>query len=470
MFKFLKDKIKGAIKKFSSDVDESAKDVEVEEPVVLAEPVAEITEVIPEKPIDEPEVVEEVIDEPEEEVVEEPVEEVIEEPEEVVPEVVDEPEEEIEETPIKEPVVKEVEEPAAESFEEADEEPLDEIVAEEKPIEENTAQDLLEEVEEEPIPEEEVIEEPKPKEPVKSTRDELQEKRGEKKGFFSRFTQKITAKELDDAQFEDLFFELELVLLENNVAVEVIEKIKTDLKVHLVGVPIKRSDVLPTIQRVLHESITEVLDVPTMNLLDEVSKKKPYVISFVGVNGAGKTTHLAKIAHYLKKNNLTCVIAACDTFRAAAIQQVEEHATKIGVRLIKHDYGADSAAVAYDAVAHAKAKGLDVVLIDTAGRLHSNSNLMDELAKINRVVEPDLTIFVGESITGNDCVEQAIQFNEKVGIDAIILTKADVDEKGGAAISISYVTKKPILFLGTGQTYDDLTEFNKETVLEQLDL
>jgi fused signal recognition particle receptor len=190
----------------------------------------------------------------------------------------------------------------------------------------------------------------------------------------------------------------------------------------------------------------------------------------IGVNGAGKTTTLAKIVHLLKKEGLTVVVAASDTFRAAAIDQLKEHTDRLDVKLISQGYGADPAAVAFDAIKHAESKGIDVVLIDTAGRLHSNTNLMAELEKVVRVAKPDMKIFIGEAITGNDCVEQAKVFNDLVGIDAIILSKADIDEKGGAAISVSYVTGKPILFLGMGQTYDDLVPFDKEKIIASLDL
>ncbi|MFC1698313.1 signal recognition particle-docking protein FtsY, partial [Nanoarchaeota archaeon] len=195
---------------------------------------------------------------------------------------------------------------------------------------------------------------------------------------------------------------------------------------------------------------------------------KPFVICFVGVNGSGKTTSIAKFAHMLKENNFKSTIAASDTFRAAAIQQLEEHGKNLGIKVIKHDYGSDAAAVAFDAVKYAEAKELDVVLIDTAGRLHSNVNLMDEMKKIVRVAQPDFKIFVGESITGNDCVEQAKKFNEASELNGIILSKADIDEKGGAAISISYVTGKPILYLGVGQEYGDLEPFDKDKLLESI--
>ena len=180
--------------------------------------------------------------------------------------------------------------------------------------------------------------------------------------------------------------------------------------------------------------------------------------------------YLEQWANLLKQNGKSVVMAAADTFRAAAIDQLQEHADKLKIKLVKHDYGSDAAAVAFDAIKHAEAKGVDVVLIDTAGRLHSNTNLVDEMKKIVKIANPDLKIFVGESITGNDCVEQATQFNEAIGIDGIILSKADIDEKGGAAISISFVTQKPILYLGTGQEYKDLKPFNAKELLASLGL
>lgn len=290
----------------------------------------------------------------------------------------------------------------------------------------------------------------------------------EKKGFFARLKESVVSKRISEKQFDDLFWDLEVVLLENNVAVEVIEKIKSDLKSGIVDKPILRGRVEQTIVDSLKKSVAGLFDVSRVDIFERMEKKKPLVICFLGVNGGGKTTTIAKVAFLLQKYNFSSVIAAADTFRAAAIDQLEQHAKTLGVKLIKHDYGADPAAVAYDAVKYAVAKGVDVVLIDTAGRLHSNVNLMDEMKKIVRVASPDLKIFVGESITGNDCVEQAKQFNELVGIDGIILAKADVDEKGGAAISISYVTKKPILFLGVGQRYEDLEEFDAGRLIESL--
>ncbi|MFT4310826.1 MAG: signal recognition particle-docking protein FtsY, partial [Candidatus Woesearchaeota archaeon] len=254
--------------------------------------------------------------------------------------------------------------------------------------------------------------------------------------FFSRVTQVFTQSTLKEDKFEELFFELEIMLLEQNVALAVIEKLKENLKKVLVGKPHKRSDITRIITNELYATIDEVLSVPSFDIVQQIATKKPYVIMFVGVNGAGKTTTIAKVIRFLQKQQKTCVVAASDTFRAAAIQQLEQHTQALGVKCIKHDYGADPAAVAYDAIEHAKAKGIDVVLIDTAGRLHSNTNLMEELRKITKVAQPDCTLFIGEATTGNDCVYQAVQFNAVAPFDGIILTKVDVDQKGGAAISI----------------------------------
>lgn len=299
-----------------------------------------------------------------------------------------------------------------------------------------------------------------------------------KPGMFSKLfkapveklKESFTKKTLSPEKFEELFSDLEIVMMENNVAVEVIDKIKADLEDTLTSGKISRLNTADLIKLSLHKSIEEVLTTETFNLLDRVKEKQPFVITFIGVNGTGKTTTLAKIANLFKEEGLEVVLAASDTFRAAAIDQLKEHANTLGVKLISQGYGADPAAVAFDAIEHAKARGADVVMIDTAGRLHSNTNLMAELGKVIRVAKPDLKIFIGESITGNDCVEQAKEFDRIAGIDAIILSKADVDDKGGAAISVSYITKKPILYLGVGQAYGDLKKFDKHKIIESLGL
>src|SRR3989344_5054541 len=292
----------------------------------------------------------------------------------------------------------------------------------------------------------------------------------EKKGFFKRLTEKITTTKISEEKFEELFWDLELAMLENNVAVEVIHKIKDDLIHEIVEKPITRGKTEEVIISTLKKSLDDVLSAEPIDLVKSCKSKKPFVICFVGINGSGKTTTIAKVAKMLQDNKLSVVMAAADKFRAAAIDKLQLHADNLGVKLIKQDYGSDAAAVAFDAIKHAESKNKDVVLIDTAGRLHSNINLVDEMKKIIRVSKPDLKIFIGESITGNDCVEQARLFDEAIGIDGIILSKADIDEKGGAALSVSYVTKKPILYLGTGQNYGDLEVFDKEKMMKRLGL
>ncbi len=291
----------------------------------------------------------------------------------------------------------------------------------------------------------------------------------EKSGIFSFVTQKT----ISERDIEDVLWELEISLLEGDVALEVAEKIVNSVKEDLVGKKIRRrDDVVELTRDSLGRAISDILAIKSINIKEVVEEgiksNKPIVIMFVGINGGGKTTTISKIANYLMKSGYEPVIAASDTFRAGAIEQISEHAKNLGIKVIKHKKGADPAAVAYDAVFHAKARKKDVVLVDTAGRMQTNINLMDEMKKIKRVINPDLVIFVGDALTGNDAVQQALKFNEAVGIDGVILTKADADAKGGAALSIGYVIKKPILFLGTGQSYEDIMEFNPEWMVEQL--
>ncbi len=306
--------------------------------------------------------------------------------------------------------------------------------------------------------------------PVEELEKPLEEK--EKKSFFGKLKEKVTTTKISEAKFNELFEDLELVLLENNVAFEVVEKIKEDLKKDIVEKPIKRGEVENEIKNSLKESIEDLFLVPKINLIEKIKEKgeKPFIICFVGQNGSGKTTSISKIAHLLKRNKLSVVLAASDTFRAASIEQLKEWGNKLNVKVIAHDYKSDPAAVSFDAIKYAQSHNIDVVLIDTAGRQHSNKDLMRELEKVIRVAKPDLKIFVGEAITGGDCIEQAKEFHEAIGIDGIILAKADVDEKGGAMVSVSYVVHRPIVYLGTGQNPDDLKEFDKEEIIKQLGL
>lgn len=290
----------------------------------------------------------------------------------------------------------------------------------------------------------------------------------EKKGFFEKFLQ-VEIKEKD---IEDALDELELELLEADVTLETVEALREKIKEKLVGRKVRiGTNKGKMIEEALREAVLEVLTPERkIDLLEAIRSKeeKPFVIAFVGFNGSGKTTTIAKLAHWLKKNGFSVVIAASDTFRAGAIEQLEEHAKRVGVKAIKHSYGADPAAVAYDAIQHAKARNVDVVLIDTAGRNELNRNLMDEMKKIARVAKPDLIIFVGDSLSGNAVVEQAKQFNEAVKIDGVILTKLDADARGGAALSISNAIGAPILFVGVGQGYDDLMPFDERWFVERI--
>jgi fused signal recognition particle receptor len=283
----------------------------------------------------------------------------------------------------------------------------------------------------------------------------------------------VRHKTISDKDINDILFELEMALLEGDVAMEVAEQIIMSVREDLVGRKIKRrNDVSDFTKEALKKAIENILDIEGKDikvLLEEAKKTgEPLKIMFVGINGTGKTTTIAKISNYYIEKGYTPVIAASDTFRAGAIEQISHHADKLGVKIIKHKKGADPAAVAFDAVEHAKAKGKELVLVDTAGRMQTNVNLMDEMKKIKRVIKPDLIIYVGDALTGNDSVEQAQKFNDAVGIDGIILTKADADAKGGAALSIGYVIQKPILFLGTGQSYSDIMEFKPEWMVEQI--
>lgn len=451
MFKFLKNKLKGALDKFSKKVEDAPEEeVKVEKEVLVEDvpkpPVKKKSEQKSEKPKKSEEKKEH-----EREEVETKVKKEFEKKEKVKVEEKKEPVREVVEKAEGPEVKREPVEEAAES------KPLEEKSVEKKGFFSKIKESFGGESKGEEVRPELETETPKVEEPGK-------------KGFFKKITETITTKKISPEQFDSLFWDLELALLENNVAIEVIEKIKNDLKTRLIEKPVPRSQVTKVISDSLQESIEELFVVPDVDLVKMAKEKKPLVVCFVGINGSGKTTSIAKIARYLLDNNLSIVLAAADTFRAAAIDQLQLHADKLGVKLIRHDYGSDPAAVAFDAVRHAESAGKDVVLIDTAGRLHSNINLVDEMKKIVRVAKPDLKIFVGESITGNDCVEQAMKFDQAVGIDGIVLSKADVDEKGGAAISISYVTKKPILFLGVGQEYKDLQEFNREKLLASIGL
>jgi fused signal recognition particle receptor len=284
------------------------------------------------------------------------------------------------------------------------------------------------------------------------------------------FAEGRIGKKLREGKLEDMLWELEMALLESDVALPVVEKIKSNVKEDLLGRRVKRGlDIESAVESALKNAITNVLTQNPVNFDVFIkSHEKPVVLMFVGVNGTGKTTVIAKIVHRLQKEQISCVIAAADTFRAGAIEQLEKHSERLGVKLVKHQAGADPAAVAFDAIEHAKARHKDVVLIDTAGRMHSNINLMDEMKKIKRVAPPHMIIFVGDALSGNDTIIQAQKFDETVGIDCAILTKIDADAKGGAALSIAHAVGKPIAFVGVGQGYEDLLIFNPKWMVNRL--
>lgn len=289
-------------------------------------------------------------------------------------------------------------------------------------------------------------------------------------GFFSKLKQKLTTSILKQSEFNEIFSEFEITLLENNVALQVVDKIRESLSKDLVGVSVKSSDVETRILNSLKNAILKVL-IDGEDLIEKIkASNEEYIILFFGINGTGKTTSIAKLAWKLKQEGISVVLGAADTFRAASIEQLEKHAEKIGVPIVKSQYNADPASVAFDTIQYAKKHKIKVALIDTAGRMYTQGNLMREMEKIVKVSKPNLKIFVGESITGNDATEQAKSFNDSVGIDGIILSKADVDDKSGTILSVSYITQKPILYLGVGQNYEDLKLFKKEDVLKGLGL
>ena len=294
------------------------------------------------------------------------------------------------------------------------------------------------------------------------------------KSGFKGLVNKVTTTELKAENLNPILSDFKMSLAENDVAFPVADKICDELEKRLAGVQVKRLDdrkkiVEDNLRQVLLEVMLTNKQIDLLKLVDEKRKKtEPFVLMFVGINGTGKTTTIAKVARFFQDKRYSVVIAAADTYRAGSIEQLEEHGKRLGVRMIKGNYGGDPAAIAYDAVSHAKAQGINVVLIDTAGRMQTNQNLMNELVKVKRVVGPDLTVLTVDSLIGNDAVMQAEEFNKAVGIDATILTKVDADVKGGSALSVTYVTGKPILFIGVGQTYKDLELFNPEKFVNMI--
>jgi len=294
------------------------------------------------------------------------------------------------------------------------------------------------------------------------------------KQAFSSVTSAVKEKELTDKDLDDVAFNFQLSLIESDVAQSVAEALTNEVQKSITGTKVDRaaepSEVVgERLATLLQDAFAKAGKVDLVANIKEKSKAgEPYVILFLGINGTGKTTTVAKMVRFMQKNGLSVVCAAGDTHRPGAIEQLTEHAERLSVKVISQRYGADPAAVGRDGVLYAKAHHVDCLLIDTAGRMQTNQNLMEEMAKIVRVVKPDFRIFVADALTGNDAVSQAELFNQHVGFDGAILTKADADVRGGAALSIVYSTGKPVLFLGVGQSYEDLIPFDTEKFLGSL--
>jgi fused signal recognition particle receptor len=292
---------------------------------------------------------------------------------------------------------------------------------------------------------------------------------------FSNAAKTIGQKELSEKDLDDNLFGLQLALLESDVAQEVIDDLSAILKKELLGLKIERGQIAEDIIRSkLHNTIGEMLARGgKIDLIEKIKSKKetkhgPFVIVFLGINGTGKTTTVAKISNLLHKNGISVVLAAGDTHRAGAIEQLSQHAEKLSLKIITQRYGSDPSAVARDAIDYGRKHYVDAVLIDTAGRMQTAKNLMDEIGKIVRVAKPDLKLFIGDSLAGNDTINQAREFFHYTNFDGAILTKIDADSKGGAALSIAHITSKPIVYLGVGQGYDDIIPFDSAKFLESI--
>ncbi|PSQ57502.1 signal recognition particle-docking protein FtsY [Halobacteriales archaeon SW_8_68_21] len=275
---------------------------------------------------------------------------------------------------------------------------------------------------------------------------------------------------IEEEDLEDPLWNLEMALLESDVEMSVAEQILDSVRESMLGESRKQVDTTgELVEAALHDALVDVIAVGQFDFEERIAEAdKPVTIVFTGVNGVGKTTSIAKLSEWLADRGHSSVLANGDTYRAGANEQIREHADRLGRDLISHDQGGDPAAVIYDGVEYAEANDIDVVLGDTAGRLHTSDDLMAQLEKIDRVVDPDMTLFVDEAVAGQDAVNRAKEFDDAAAIDGAILTKADADSSGGAAISVAYVTGKPILFLGTGQGYDDLALFDPEDLVESL--
>lgn len=277
---------------------------------------------------------------------------------------------------------------------------------------------------------------------------------------------------LSDAEVDRFLSGLRISMLESDVAFDVVEIFVDDLGNMLKGKKIASASINDEVIGSVRQALLDTLNkgASGFSFMDKVRAphEGPFVILFLGPNGTGKTTTIAKIATRLKKEGISTVISASDTFRAAAIEQMEFHANKVGVPIIKSSYGADPASIAFDAVAYARAHRIDTVLIDSAGRQETNPSLIREMEKMVRVAKPTMIVFVGESTAGNAIASQIVEFNNHMKIDGIVLTKLDCDAKGGGALSISHLTGIPIIFLGVGEGYDALVDYTPEFIADAI--
>jgi fused signal recognition particle receptor len=295
------------------------------------------------------------------------------------------------------------------------------------------------------------------------------------KKAFSSAAKGIGQKELTEQVLDDALLDLQIALLESDVAQEVVDDLSTKLKKELLGLKLEKSqDAAQIVQSKLQAAVAEIFArAGKLDLVERIKAKKdskagPFVIVFLGINGTGKTTTVAKIANLLRKAGFSVVVAAGDTHRAGAIEQLEQHTNRLSLKIVKQRYGADPSSVGRDAYEHAKKNYLDIVLMDTAGRMQTSKNLMDEMGKIVRVVKPDVKLFIGDSLAGNDTINQAREFFQYTNFDGAILTKIDADAKGGSAMSIAHITSKPITHVGVGQGYDDIIPFDPDKFIESL--
>jgi len=282
----------------------------------------------------------------------------------------------------------------------------------------------------------------------------------------------VFKKTLKEDNMESVMEDLKITLIKNDVGFDVAQKITDNVQESLEGEKVGLFSKKNALEKALRDAVEDILrEEESYDLVEKIKSDgtpKPYIIMVLGVNGTGKTTTIAKLVNLFKKKDLSVVLAASDTFRAGAIEQLHKHMKNLDTRLIKREYKADPSSVAYDTIEHDKAKDIDVVIIDTSGRQVNNKNLIEELKKIKRINQPHLTLFIGDSLAGNDVTYQCEEFNKAVGIDASILTKVDADAKGGAAISTTFITNKPILYLGVGQGYDDLVPFKQDWLIENM--